>query len=505
MSSSRAEPVIAPQPAEAWVWQAFARSVRNNVLGEVGVQVVRVGGMVVLARALAPADFGLFRVLITITTIVMIINELGVPDTLVQRRQLRPEHEITASWANLAMSAFTATALYMTAPLIARAMAMPALPPPLRLLCIPLAFEGVVSVSVARITRRLEFGILASAEVVAEFAFVIVALALLWLNLPRWSLAGGLAARLCAHALTLFSAEPHLPHGRPSRRVLGELHSFASGVVSGRLLGSISNNADYLLVGRLLGITALGFYGMAWDLLRFVPDRLYKVAGRVTVPAFCRIQDQPEEMRQAFLNFLGYISRLVVPILVCVAVAAPELLRDIYGNKWLPAALPLRVLSLGLIGVGMRAGMGAVYYAKGRPVFDLYLHSLRLLFIVIAIFSTAHAGLVAVSIAMSGVELTITLIGQVAAGRMVRTNLSSVMAAVGRSFVTGGVCAAGAVGGKALAISLHLHGVVGLAVIVLPAVAVFLWLEATAAHDLLTNALNATPSVQLARAGGGQP
>ena len=90
--------------AETWVWQAFARGVRNNILGEIGVQFVRIGGMVVLARALAPSDFGLFRVLITVTTIVMIINELGVPDTLVQRRDLQVEHERTAAWANLVMS-----------------------------------------------------------------------------------------------------------------------------------------------------------------------------------------------------------------------------------------------------------------------------------------------------------------------------------------------------------------------------------------------------------------
>ena len=41
------------------------------------------------ARSLAPADFGVFRVLLTLTAIVMIVNELGVPDTLVQRRELR--------------------------------------------------------------------------------------------------------------------------------------------------------------------------------------------------------------------------------------------------------------------------------------------------------------------------------------------------------------------------------------------------------------------------------
>jgi PST family polysaccharide transporter len=155
---SSAQHVNAPQRVETRLWEAFARSVRNNILGEVGVQAVRVAGMVILARALAPADFGLFRVLLTITAIVMIVNELGVPDTLVQRRELRAEDENTAAWANLAMSLLTAGVLYAAAPLIARAMAMPALPPVLRLLCVPILLEGVASVSAARLTRRLEFG-----------------------------------------------------------------------------------------------------------------------------------------------------------------------------------------------------------------------------------------------------------------------------------------------------------------------------------------------------------
>ena len=90
---------------------------------------------------------------------------------------------------------------------------------------------------------------------------------------------------------------------------------------------------------------------------------------------------------------------------MCVAVAAPELLSTIYGRQWIPAAMPLRILAAGLIGVGLRAGMGAVYYAKGRPVLDLYLHSLRLALIAIAILFDLGRGLVAVAAAMSVVEL----------------------------------------------------------------------------------------------------
>ncbi len=492
----------APERAEPWIWKAFARSVRNNILGEIGVQIVRIGGMVVLARALAPSDFGLFRILITITTIVMIINELGVPDTLVQRPDLRHEHESTAAWANLMMSMLTASLLYVTAPLIARAMAMPALPPALRLLCIPLAFEGLASISAARLIRRLEFGRLAMAEVTAELAFVIIAIALLLLKMPRWSLAGGLAARLCGHALTLYSAEPYVPQALPSRNAFRELRRFAGGVVTGRLLFSLSSNADYVMVGRLLGPSALGFYGMAWDLLRFVPDRLYKVAGRVTVPAFCRLQDRPDEMRRAFLNFLGYVSRVVVPILVCVAVMAPELLRDIYGAKWIPAATPMRILSVGLIGLGMRAGMGAVYYAKGRPSMDVYLHGLRLVLIVAAVFATARGGLLAVSVAMSMVELTISAIGQVIACRMVDTTFSSVFAAIAPSIRTAAVCAVGALAGKAVAHNFQLHGLIALAVIALPTAAAFLWLEAATARGLVLSAFSSARGMNTAQAQG---
>ena len=370
---------------EGWHTPAFARGVRDNVIGEVALQVVRIGGLVVLARALTPSDFGLFRVLITFSAIIMMVNDLAAPDTLVQRPDLTSAHESSAWWATISVSILTCGALYLLAPLIAQAMAMPTIPNALRLLCIPILLEGSVSVPIARLTRRLEYRTLALAEVAGELAFLGTAIALLVTGHPRLSLVGGLSARMAAHALLLWCAEPYVPSVGPSRKALLELRGFAGGAMGGQILHAISCNADYLLVGRMLGSSALGFYGMAWDLLRFVPDRLYKVAGRMTVPAFCRMQHEPEQLRRAYLSFLGYMGRLIVPPLTCIAVAAPELLRQIYGPQWIAAALPLRILSIGIITIGLRAGMGAVYYALARPIFDMYLHGVRLALIVIAV------------------------------------------------------------------------------------------------------------------------
>jgi len=428
-------------------------------------------------------------VLITISAIIMMVNDLAMPDTLVQRHELTSAHESSAWWATIAVSILTCGALYLVAPLIAQAMAMPTIPNALRLLCIPILLEGSVSVPIARLTRRLQFRTLAIAEVVGELAFLGVAIALLVFGFPRWSLVGGLSARMGAHALLLWGAEPYVPRVGPSRKALIELRGFASGALGGQIFHAISCNVDYLLVGRMLGSSALGFYGMAWDLLRFVPDRLYKVAGRVTVPAFCRMQHQLEQLRRAYLSFLGYMSRLIVPPLVCIAVAAPELLRQIYGPQWVAAALPLRILSFGIITIGLRAGMGAIYYALGRPVFDMYLHGLRFALIAIAVVFSASSGLLWVCAAVSAVEAVCSVAGQWAACRMLSASFGEVIRALVPGFITAAGCAAATVAGKVFATNLGIGGLPELSMMVaLPALA-FLLIEARTVREMIGGAL----------------
>src|SRR5260370_41964685 len=67
------------------LWSAFARGVRNNMVAEVLVQAVRVGGLLFLARALRPQDFGLLKVLPVAGLVVMLVGEAGMSQALVQR------------------------------------------------------------------------------------------------------------------------------------------------------------------------------------------------------------------------------------------------------------------------------------------------------------------------------------------------------------------------------------------------------------------------------------
>jgi PST family polysaccharide transporter len=400
--------VVRPQALRT----AFARGVRDNLVAEVVVQSLRVGGMVFFARALAPANFGVLRALLVITMFATLFCESGIPEALIQRKELTAEHEVAAWWLSLTLVAVTIGGLYVAAPLIASAMAMPDLRFAVRLVCVPLLLEGSAIVSVARLSRALNFGALAMADVVAEISFVVTAFTLLWRGNPEWTLPGGLAARFAAHAGAVWIADRHLPRGVPQVAALSDLGRFAKTVLGGRLITAASGNADFILVGRLLGSSALGYYSMAWDLLRFVPDRLHRVVGRVAFPAFSRIQDDNQKLATAYCNLINYLGRFILPVVGVVAIAAPELLTNIYGPQWVPAAIPMRLLGFGLALVGLRVGLGAIYYAKGRPAIDIYLNGGRLILIVAAVLTTTGSGLVAVSGAVSVVEALISIAGQ---------------------------------------------------------------------------------------------
>jgi lipopolysaccharide exporter len=472
-----------------WLWRAFARSVRDNMVAEFLVQGLRVGGIVVLARALSPHDFGLFKILVVVATFAMLINEAGVPDALIQRRDLTPAHHSTAWWMSIGLALLTSGLLFFGAPTLASLMKMPELREGVRLLCIPFLLEGAAVTANARLRRDMRFGPLATADVLAEVSFLAVALALLWRGLPSWSLAGGLAARYGVHAVSVLIAGGRTPIGLPTIPAARDLTEFATKVLGGRIVDALSANVDFILIGRLLGSSALGFYSMAWDLLRFIPDRVFRVAGRVTLPTFCHLQDDTHQLARAYLNFSGYLSRIILPIVLCATIAAPELIEIIYGPKWLPAAIPMELLSCGLMLVGLRLAIGSVYYAKNHPEFDFYLHGVGLVFVVVTVVGLAHTGLVGVSAGRGAVESIMSIAGEWLACMLIGIGLRELIVAIMPGVRLALMCALAVIAGKMIAGFCGTHGVVTLLLVVVPPALVYCWRESSTAMRMLADSL----------------
>jgi O-antigen/teichoic acid export membrane protein len=472
------------------LWAAFAQSVRDNVIGEVAVQGLRFGGLIVLARALRPDDFGLFRILVVVAAFAMLTIESGIPDALIQKKVLTPAHESTAWCLSIILATISTAILYLTAPLLAHLMRMPRLIVGIQLLCVPILLEGTTVTANARLRRALRFGALAVADVAGEAGFLMVALLVLWSGYPRASLPAGLGARFAFHAVVVWIADPYLPRETPRVWAGRDLARFSSSATGAKLITLLSQNADFLLVGRLLGSSALGFYSMAWDLLRFIPDRLYRVAGRVTLPAFCRLQDDNERLARAYRAFFRYLARIVIPLVTCVVIVAPELIGAVYGSQWVPAARPMRLLAPGLILLGLRCGVGSIYFTKDRPSLDTYQNGARTLLIIAVVIPTSVIGLDAVSIGMSAVESVVTLGGLWLTCVLVDMRVVTLAREALPALVLTVMCALATLAGKSLAIAVGLHGAAVAVFAMIPALLVFTWREAAVFGTLARSAFS---------------
>jgi O-antigen/teichoic acid export membrane protein len=264
-----------------------------------------------------------------------------------------------------------------------------------------------------------------------------------------------------------------------------DLARFALSVLGANVAICLATNADYLMVGHLLGATALGYYSISWDLLRFIPARLHKVAVRVIFPAFSRLQDDNLELARAYCQLCGYLARVVLPFVACIAVAAPEVLKVLCGPQWSPAALSLRVLALGLALSGLREGMGAIFYAKNHPAIDIYINTSRLILIIIAVGGLASTGLLGVSAAMSLIEGVISIAGQYAVCALIGMRSRQLLPPVFPGVRLAAWCALATAVGRIIAYLAGLHGAIALALVAIPPTVVFLSLQGTELNQML--------------------
>lgn len=467
---------------------ALIRSVRQNAIAEVVVQASRVAGLIILAHSLLPSDFGLFRVVMTVGSVMLLSTQVGIPDAIVQREEVSPAHEAACFWSGLALAIASAVALYASAGLVAGWMLMPRLTHGLRLLCVPIFIEGVSATSGGRLRRRLEFGSLASADILAEVSFLLVAVAMLVLHRARWSLIYGFAARMTAHGLYVCFADGYWPRERLRIAALRDLWKFGSTVWAGALLNTLSYNVDFVLIGRFMGPGLLGYYSMAWELLRFVPDRLHRVVGRVTLPVFSRLQDRDRELARLYGDILERIAIILVPTLACVIVTAPELLQTLYGPQWLPAASALRLLAPGLGIVGLSQGMGSIFFAKNRPQLDIYLHGLRFPLIGAVVLLLRHSNLSLVSLGVGVTEAVVILLGVEVACGLIDLRFFALAKRALPAFGWGGACAAIALIVRTGSVRAGLGGLpLLIAVLLVPAI-LMMWSQANKLRDFVGRA-----------------
>jgi O-antigen/teichoic acid export membrane protein len=108
----------------------------------------------------------------------------------------------------------------------------------------------------------------------------------------------------------------------------------------------VALNGDNFVVGRWIGAASLGLYGRAYALMNLPYTYAAGVMSGVLFPAFAQIQGDQARLRRAYLVVTQLTAIVAAPAMGTMAIAAPHLVRSLYGPRWDGVVVPLQILCL---------------------------------------------------------------------------------------------------------------------------------------------------------------
>jgi lipopolysaccharide exporter len=373
---------------------AISTGLRWNMVARPVIEVANLLGVAVLARLVAPADFGRYSIAL-IVLLLATVPTWAVGYALVQRDQIDRDHLRTgmtlAILMGLTVCAFCFAASYTIVPVLFGAGTAP-----LVRLMIPACFiNSVNTVQYSLLSRRLEFRRLSMLDMTITLGGTVtsIPLAIAGLNGEAMVL-GVLAASIAGYILICYWVRPPVPNFRlrAARDLLRTGIPAASGAAG--MVGF--QNCDYVIVGARLGPLAAGYYFRAYTLAIVYQKKVSQVMYALGFPVMSRVTTE-DEMARLRQRMVHTVTLILFPLLTALAIVAPKFVTWFYGPAWGETVVPVQILAFG--GAAMVVAEAAIValLGTGRARAVMWWGWGHFLVYGVAVFAVARLGLPAIA------------------------------------------------------------------------------------------------------------
>ena len=340
---------------------------RWTAFGKIFAQIVRFSVSIVLARLLAPQDFGLMAMALVVTCFIDLFKDMGTVASIIQKSDVDDDLLSSLFYLNLLFGVFCGSVLALFAGPLSRFYGDPRLVDILRVLGATFFITSASLVKKALMERNMMFDKIAKVELASVFIHGVSAIVFAYFGWGVWSLVlGALAASLASTILYWLSIPWHpILHFKWSD--ITPVLYFSMNLSGAQTLAYVMTNIDKLIVGRYLGASALGYYDLARRLLSIPGSTVSDVLNRVLFPGFSKIKDDNIQLKEKYLRACGAISIITFPVLCGLWVMAKPVILVVFGSKWEPVVPLIQVLTPVAIMLSLAVSTGPmIFLTKGR-------------------------------------------------------------------------------------------------------------------------------------------
>ncbi|NTW98370.1 MAG: lipopolysaccharide biosynthesis protein [Geobacteraceae bacterium] len=299
---------------------------------------------IILARLLAPEEFGTIALLSLFLGIAQLFVDAGFSSALIQKQDITHDDESTVFWFNFAAGLVVTAVLFAFSPWIADFFALPVLMPLTMLMACNILISAMGSIHRTLLTKRLDFKTPMKIGVISSLISGCVGVYMAWAGFGVWSLAGQALVGTVVGTVMLWFFSPWLPAFIFSRDSFKKLFGFSGYLFVSWLLDTLYQRGYTLLLGKFYGIHDLGIYNRADNTQQLPSNIITGVLSRVAFPLFSSVNSNKERLRRGVRLSIRSITLITAPAMTGLAVLAKPFMLVVFGEQWLSAAPILQVL-----------------------------------------------------------------------------------------------------------------------------------------------------------------
>ncbi len=301
------------------------------------LQIISFFGFFVLTVLLSKEEIGLFFAISELVAILGYFSDVGLAAALIQKREKPSLEDIRSTFTIQQILVLTLLLIVLILTPFLKSFYNISQPGVFLLWALAAGFflASLKTIPSVLLERKLKFNLLVIVEIAEALLFYGLAVFLAWRGFGVLSYAWAVLARGIVGVILIYIISPWKVGFALKKESLKHLLRFGVPYQANTFLAVVKDRLMNVFLWKIVGATGVGILGWAqkWAQmpLRFIMDSVMKV----TFPAYARMQDHKQELSRAIEKTLFFISLLVFPLLIGIAILARPFIMAIpeYG-KW---------------------------------------------------------------------------------------------------------------------------------------------------------------------------
>ncbi|MDO4955813.1 MAG: lipopolysaccharide biosynthesis protein [Bacteroidales bacterium] len=302
---------------------------------------------VILARLLAPSDYGVIGLLTVFMVFSNTFINAGFTTALIRKADMTDVDCSTVFYCNILISIACYIILFICSPLIADFFDAPILSEVVKVYCLTLIIGAFESVQISRLTKKLQFKSLAIVNVFTSVTSGIIGISLAYMGWGVWALVWQSVLNGILHAVLIWIVSRWKPGFIFSKESFHEIFAFGKNLLFSGLLFNIYSQLSPLIISKFFSLADLGQYNRGVSYASLPSNTINGILEKVTFPIFANYQNDKDRLLYLYRRYIKSSSMIIMFSLILLAALAKPLVLFTITDIWADCIIYLQIYIFG--------------------------------------------------------------------------------------------------------------------------------------------------------------